>query len=245
MPEEAKYTFTIHDCTPHSTSMLRVGKYIESFARLLGHTENVHILPIEGGSIKIAAKVDHSAAPQVKNRLQSINKGNPPDDAVPPLNEMQRLLRGDNSSGSLQAVRGDSHTNILIFPMADSSTDIYTVKEVSEVVGELVRIGGKQKDHVPVHLKDGETVHMCEADRSMARSMASYLYGPVLRAQGEGRWKRDPIGWSLDRFRISSFETLSDEPLDAVVRKLQTAEGNGWMEVEDPINEVLRLRNAD
>ena len=245
MPEASKYSFTIHDSTPGSTSMLRVSKYMESFARLLGHTENVHINYLESGSIKLGAEVEQSVAPRVKSRLQSIDKGNPPEDAVRPLREIKRLLRGDDSSGSLHAIDGDSSTNIIEFPRAHRELETYVVKEVSEVRGELVRIGGTKRDFVPVHLKDGSTVHVCEAIRSIARDLAAHLYGPILRAQGEGRWKRDPEGWSLDRFRITSFEPLGDEPLDAVVEQLQTAEGNGWMEVDDPIAEVLRLRDLD
>ena len=246
MPEASKYRFTIHDCTPDSTSMLRISKYIEALARLLGHTENVHFNYLESGSIKLGAEVEASVAPQVESRLQNIDKGNPPSDAVRPLRDIRKLLRGDNSSGSLQAIHGKSPRNIIEFRRMDRALEVYTVKEVSEVLGELVRIGGMQRDYVPVHIKDGETVHVCEARRNIAQSMAVHLYGPILRTQGEGRWKRDPEdGWRLDRFRIASFEPLSDKPLDAVVKQLQRAENNGWMEVEDPIAEVLRFRDID
>jgi len=59
--------------------------------------------------------------------------------------------------------------------------------------GVLIRVGGRD-DTVPVHLRDGERIHLCHAARDMAKRLAVHLYGPVLRVQGNGRWKRDADG---------------------------------------------------
>ena len=246
MPKVPEYRFTIADCTPETTPMLRIGKYIESLARLFGHTKHVHFAHLGRGSIALRTTVAPSVAHEVQNRLQSIMGGDPPQDAIRPLREIKDLLHGDRSSGLLQAVQNGSAKTVIEFPRMDQQPTTYTVREVSEVAGQLIRIGGEREDYVPVHLKDGERTHICEADRQTAKEMARHLYGQTLRAQGEGKWKRDPEeGWSLDQFRILAFAPLSDEPLDAIVTRLQDVKGNGWMDVEDPIAEVLRLRNPD
>ena len=98
----------------------------------------------------------------------------------------------------------------------------------------LIRIGGRD-DTVPVHLQDSHTVHVCNANRDMARQLAPYLYGTTLRVQGEGRWERDAEGaWLMKRFNITGFELLDDAPLGEVINQLQNVEGSGWKEVIDP-----------
>ena len=99
---------------------------------------------------------------------------------------------------------------------------------------------------MPVHLQDGETIHICNANRDMAKSLAPYLYGPTLRVQGEGRWERDADGqWSMKRFTVRNFRQLDDAPLGEVVEKLRDVEGSGWKAVEDPWTELRRLRGRD
>lgn len=109
----------------------------------------------------------------------------------------------------------------------------------------LIRVGGKG-DPVPVHLQDGEAIHMCNATRATARRLAGHLYGRTLRVRGNGRWERQADGgWSLKRFIISEFEELDDAPLSEVVGRLRSVEDSGWKNVGDPSAELDRLRGLD
>ena len=108
--------------------------------------------------------------------------------------------------------------------------------------GILIRIGGRDET-VPAHLRDGDTIHLCNATREMARRLARHLYGPPLRVHGNGRWERDADGcWVMKRFNITSFDILDDAPLAEVVRRLRDVEGSGWKEIEDPTAELRHLR---
>lgn len=81
-------------------------------------------------------------------------------------------------------------------------------RERGSLDGVLIRVGGKD-DTVPVHLLDGDKVHICNTNREVARLLAPSLFGPNLRVHGEGRWERDQEGkWNLLRFDIRDFEPL-------------------------------------
>ena len=111
--------------------------------------------------------------------------------------------------------------------------------------GVLIRVGGRD-DTVPVHLRDGERIHVCNATRDMARRLAVHLYGPTLRVQGEGRWERGADGgWLMKRFNITEFDELDDAPLNEVIDRLRDVEGSGWKEIDDHAAELRRLRGMD
>ena len=111
--------------------------------------------------------------------------------------------------------------------------------------GILIRIGGRD-DTVPAHLRDGDTIHLCNATREMAKRLAVHLYGPPLRVHGDGRWERDAAGrWIMKQFNITSFDVLDDAPLGEVARRLRDVEGSGWKEIEDPAAELRHLRGLE
>ena len=108
--------------------------------------------------------------------------------------------------------------------------------------GMLIRVGGGDET-VPVHLQAGDKIHVCNADRDMARRLAPHLYQGTLRVWGEGRWEREANGnWKLIRFNISEFRLLDDAPLGQVVEQLRAVRGSGWKKFDDPLAEITRLR---
>ena len=108
--------------------------------------------------------------------------------------------------------------------------------------GMLIRVGGKD-DTVPVHLQAGDKIHICNADRDMARRLAPHLYQGTLRVWGDGCWEREPSGhWRLIRFDIGKFELLDDSPISEIVATLRKVEGSGWKQFDDPLAELMRLR---
>ncbi len=110
--------------------------------------------------------------------------------------------------------------------------------------GVLVRVGGKD-DTVPVHLLDGDKVHICNANREVARRLAPHLFGAILRVHGEGRWERDQDGnWNLLRFDIRDFEPLEDVPLGEAVRRLRAVKGSRWQRISESARELHLLRGG-
>ena len=109
--------------------------------------------------------------------------------------------------------------------------------------GMLIRVGGEDET-VPVHLQAGDKkIHICNADRDMARRLAPHLCQGTLRVWGEGCWEREANGsWKLHSFNISEFKLLDDTPLGQAVEQLRAVEGSGWKKFDDPVAEIMRLR---
>ena len=96
---------------------------------------------------------------------------------------------------------------------------------------------------VPVHLRDGDVLHRCNATREMARRLAPHLFSGTIRVVGNGRWKRNEEGqWILLRFDIKDFEVMDDRPLPEVVQQLREVQGSGWRHIDNPLAELQRLR---
>lgn len=49
----------------------------------------------------------------------------------------------------------------------------------------------------------------------------------------------------LKRFKVDSFEPFNDRPLSEVLAELRAIEGNGWRDVDDPYEELRRLRYGE
>ena len=239
----SEYRFVINAYSPETLPMTRLAEYMANLARLLGRAEQVHFLRIENGSAVLVQRVESEAGPEVRNRIGALANGSAPDDALRAFRALNRCLADDKTTGSLQDGAGE----VVRFPGCEQRPPpiFGSFNQAGVLDGVLIRVGGWD-DTVPVHLQDGENIHICNANRDMAKRLGQYLYGPTLRVQGEGRWERAADGqWSMKRFTIRDFRRLDDAPLGEVAEKLREVEGNGWKAVGDPWTELRRLRGRD
>lgn len=240
---QLEYRFTIDAYSPDTLPMSRLAEYMADLARLLGEVDHVHFLRLEPGSTALVQCVESEAVPGVQERIRSIAHGNAPNDVLKPFRSLNTRLAADNASGSLQ--EGGSG-QVVKFPGRNQPDPLtYDVfNEPGVLDGVLIRIGGRDQT-VPVHLSDGNVIHICNATREMARQLARHLYGNTLRVEGIGRWKRDANGtWLLKRFNIKGFQELSGTLLSKVVDQLRSVKGSGWRSIDDPSAELRRLRRA-
>ena len=239
-----QYRFTIDGFTPDTLPMSRLAEYMADLARLLGEVEYVHFVRLEGGSTAVVHSIEPEAAPRVRKRVQSITCEDIPKDVANAFRGLNRLLATDNATGSLRETESDL---VVEFPGRDQQELISygTLNQPGVLDGELIRIGGRDET-VPVHLRDGDLVYICNTDREIARRLGSHLYGRPLRVRGIGRWERDADGiWSLRRFNIKEFEILDAASLSEVVSQLRAVEGSGWKNIDDPVAELERLRRPE
>ena len=151
----------------------------------------------------LVPSVEPEAAPDVKDRLHALRQDNPPDEAAKAFAALNRYLADDNATGILQESGG---AEVIRFPGREEPAPLTfgAFNQTGVLDGVLIRIGGRD-DTVPAHLRDGDTIHLCNAAREMARRLAVHLYGPPLRVHGNGRWERDAGGgWVMKRFNITS-----------------------------------------
>ena len=244
MNEQHEYRFVIDAVNPDTLPMSRLAEYMSELARFLGRSEQVHFVRLEKGSTVLVQTVEAAAVPEVNERIHSLTYANPPSDVVRAFNGLNRYLADDNAAGSLQETEGGE---VIRFPGCEQPAPVTfgAFNQLGVLDGVLIRIGGRD-DTVPVHLRDGARIHLCNATRGMARRLAVHLYGPTLRVQGDGRWERDADGeWVMKRFNITNFEQLDDAPLGQVAQRLRNVDGSGWKDIEDPGEELRQLRGIE
>ena len=89
-----------------------------------------------------------------------------------------------------------------------------------------------------------------DSDLKLYAGGATYVDPPMIAVEDVMQndsvlWLRDENGeWVLERFTISSFEVLRDEPLSAVVARLRDVPGGEWPDLDDPWGELDRIRNG-
>lgn len=235
------YRFVIDAWDSARLPMARLAEYMADLAGLFGACEHVHFDRLEPGSTVLVQHVDQDGLLAVEQRLDSAATDHPPPDIAKCYRGIDNRLAEDDASGSL---RGSDGAEILRFPGRERSEppNFGPFRQDGFFDGMLIRVGGKD-DTVPVHLQDGDVIHNCNATREMARRLAGHLFDGTIRVSGNGRWKRDSEGrWVLLRFDIKDFEVLDDTQLPEVVQQLREVPGSGWPEIENPVDELRRLR---
>ncbi len=225
MRDADEYRFVIDAYSPETLPMSRLAEYMADLARLFGTAERVHFVRLEAGSTVLVQTVEAEAATEVRNRIDAVAAGQGPEEATRAFRTLNRYLAADGATGSLR----DGGGEVIPFPGRGHPPPLTfgAFNQPGVLDGVLIRVGGRD-DTVPVHLLDGETVHLCNANRDMARRLAPYLYGAPLRVHGDGRWDRDADGgWEMKRFNVSDFEELDEAPLGEVVGRLRDVEGTG------------------
>ena len=244
MKEHHEYRFVIDAFSPDTLPMSRLAEYMGELARLMGRSDQVHFVRVEAGSTVLVPKVEPEAKPEVDERIQSLTYQNPREDVLRAFNTLNHYLADDKATGSLcESGRGE----VVQFPGSTRPAPVTfgAFNQLGVLDGVLIRIGGRD-DTVPVHLRDGDRIHLCNTTRDMARRLAGRLYGPTLRVHGEGRWERDAKGsWLMKRFNITNFEELDDAPLEQIAQRLREVGGSGWKDIEDPAEELRHLRGIE
>lgn len=245
-----QYRFEIGAYTPETLPMARLAEYVADLAALLGSQEHVHFVRLDAGSSVIVHEVDDEAADAVEERAYLAARGHGTAEVIRAFDALKNRLGEDRASGIL---RDEAGAEIIAFPGGEAllsvelgHVDYGPVTQAGSIDGVLVRIGGSG-DPAFATLEDGARRYSRIAvSRELAKKLRDYLYEGTVRIYGNGRWQRSHDGqWELERFTATHFDALDDAPLSEVIKRLQSVEGSGWKEVEDPIAELLRSREGD
>jgi hypothetical protein len=239
--EPVKYEFKIDVFTPETLPMARLAEYMADLANLLGNVEKVHFVRLKKGSTILVHEVEWEAAPKVVERIRAVRQAEAPPEAMKAYQSIDHRLASDNAIGRLIA---PSRESIIEFPGRSRPTSAAygPFTQPGSFDGIPIMIGGKT-DPVPVHLEEGDLIHLCYAPRAIAKRLAPYLFVGAVRVVGNGRWHRNPDSiWRMDRFIIAEFSPLNDESLGEAVAKLRTAAGKP--EHEDVIAELDKIRHG-
>jgi hypothetical protein len=244
MAEARIYRFKIDAYSRDTMPMARLAAYLADLATLLGEEANVHLVDVEDSSTVPVLHIDYEAAPKVLGRIERVRRGESEPDAIAAERRLNQRLREDNGRALLQTEGAE----IFLFPGRDLplNTPVGAFNQDGTLDGVVIAIGGK-RDPVPVHLDAGSIIYTkCVAKRAVAKRLAQHLFSDDVRLKGTGRWLVDQGGnWTLERFAISDFDLLDDEPLTAVVAKLRATPGSEWDTVADPWADLTKMRGTN
>jgi hypothetical protein len=236
------------EMTPLTIPMARLALYLSDLAQLLGHKESVHLISIEDGSTQPLIYIDAEEESRVMHRVRNAQRGMAPEDANSAYKKLDDKLREDEATGVILNV--DQKAEVIEFPGRRANLpDAYgPIREQASLVGELKRVGGFRPECVPVHLQRGDdAIFYCEAPESIARELGPLLYR-VIRVHGIATYSRGKEGmWTVEKFRIQSYdpEPLSTESFSATMDKLRAIPGSEWAQMDDPLEELRKIRNGE
>lgn len=221
--------------------MRRLALYMQDFAVLLSEEpQDVHFLKLEPGSTNIVSVVPDEA--KTNERLFQAKRGEGDREAIRANNRISRRIREDRTTGSVKAPTG---LEIIRWAPLEREEPIRLLGQQGSLDGIPITIGGKN-DLVSVHLEaPDKTLYICHAKRELARGIGKCLFETEIRAFGSGTWVRSNDGnWNLERFTITNFETLNNQPLSSVVAKLRSITGSQWASLPDPWTELEAIRKG-
>ncbi|CCE00668.1 hypothetical protein [Bradyrhizobium sp. STM 3809] len=234
------YRFKIDAYTPATMPMARLAQYMNELAILLGERDSVHFRGLTKGSTVLNARVDREAAPKVHQRVVAVRAGDASREALRAFNALNALLSADNAVGVLRdaALHG---AVVIRFHGRELAPEKFTVRQQGSIDGIVTGVRGKDETiHVTLQ-SEGRQISGCETTRPIAKQLGAKLFEPV-RLFGRGRWIRDADGvWTLEYFRIESFEPLQDVPLTDALAALRDIPTN-WG--DDSYAELMEMRTG-
>ena len=245
-PEDEKtLTLYIKAYSPTTIPMLRLAKYMQAFAAMLGHEHGVHFSRLKQGSTQLVARVDREEIPKVDDQLDRVRRREASQDALRAWNEIDRLLADDNATGYVY--EGENETaQIIDFPGIKRPKPVKygPFTQDGTLDGVLVSVTGTDQT-IHIQLQNGDLKYTgIETDRETARRLAQHFFEPI-RLHGIGRWMREEDGtWMLRRFKVQGFDVLQNIELADVVDQLRNAKGNKWRDMEDPFTALGNLRDG-
>lgn len=237
------FDFRMTALKPETLPMARLAEYLARLAVLFGHQDQVYFLKVRKGSAVPEIHVHEIAAPKVQSRLKLVGAGNGPEEANKAVQDINAMLRDDNTSATLGIKGGALVINFpgCKTPLAEEAV----VHEAGELIGSVIRVGGRDET-IPLLLQDTDgTTYPCSTSKTIARELAHHLFGDLVRVQGNGKWRRTPERiWVLDLFKIKSWEHIDQSSLEDAVKSLRAVEGSQWNTFADPQAQLKKLREA-
>jgi hypothetical protein len=234
------------ELTPLTLPMARLAEYLTDLAAIMGHKESVHFIATGDGSARAIMYVDEEEESRVTIQIQNAARGAGPIRANEAYKRLDSRLREDEAVADI--INASKSAQVIEFPgrRTDLPQAYGPIRERASLVGVLKRVGGFDES-IPVHLQRADgTIFYCEAAPALAKELVP-LYEQTIRVHGLATYYRENGLWRLDRFRIQSYdpEPLAEESLSDTIEKLKAIPGSEWNEIDDPLEELRKLRHGE
>jgi hypothetical protein len=234
------------ELTPLTLPMARLAEYLTDLAAIMGHKESVHFIATGEGSAKAIMYVDEEEESRVTSQIQNAARGAGPTRANEAYKRLDSRLREDKAVADI--VNTSKSAPVIEFPgrRTDLPQAYGPIREHASLVGVLKRVGGFDES-IPVHLQRADgVIFYCEAAPGLAKELLPF-YEKTVRVHGIATYYRENGLWKLEKFRIQSYdpEPVADEKLSETIEKLKAVPGNEWNELDDPLEELRKLRHGE
>jgi len=234
------------ELTPLTLPMARFAEYLTDLAMIMGHKESVHFIATGNGSARAIMYVDEEEEARVTIQIQNAARGAAPRYANDAYKRLDSRLREDKAVGDI--FNASENAQVIEFPgrKTDLPQAYGPIRERASLVGVLKRVGGFD-DSIPVHLQRADgVIFYCEAAPTLAKELVP-LYEKTVRVHGIATYYRENGLWKLERFRIQSYdpEPFAEEELSETIEKLRAIPGSEWNELDDPLEELRKLRHGE
>lgn len=222
MGDVTKYTFKIEDFTPESMPFGRLVEYYTEIQKMLGLSDNLHLVNIFEGSHASAFAIDRNYETDLTKRLVEINEGTAPKSANIAQSAINRMLKEDGTSG---AFFDTANQNVIHFPgkIVEDQVNV-RIRDTGTFTGELYHIAGTNDDIKIKISTDAYGKVFCTTTRDIAKSLREFLFEDV-KVSGRGIWTRNENGvWEVEYFSITDFAPVVKENLRQAVDRIRDKE---------------------
>jgi hypothetical protein len=244
-----KYSFSISNLKPDTLSAPRLAEYIRALTDLVGkkYSEKLHLYEVQEGSAQPVFAVEDDIEMDFVRELYLIGTGNVSVGKKKALQNLNQLLREDNSTGEF-LVTG-SKASIIKFPGVNQESPIpeYRTTSLMPIIlkGVLYKVGGADNS-IPFGISlAGENFTGNVTSQDLAKEMARYLY-ETIEVHGLGHWiiDKNAVKRKLKDFVVTEFRPLRDSlPFDDALTRLADHPDNRWSTLRDPIETALKIRD--
>ena len=224
------------DRRPHQLRVDRLADYMREFANLLGLDNKPMFAGIKDASTGLRVRIPHTRKTDAWRRVQKA-KADPNSRPGRHLRQIEDMLGQDHFSSA--ELRDSGNNVIYLFRAHDQVTvDTVTIRQSGEVDGVVTGLIGAD-DTMHLHLRDhlARDLKLVIRDESMARDLLQHFRKGVVRVRVHGLWVRSDDGWipETNRCVVDGFTVLDESTAGEVFQRLASIEGNGWVDLADPL----------
>jgi hypothetical protein len=227
------FTLEVKGVSIDNVTLEDVGQYLADFAALLGSDACPRFHSIRRSSMDFVAKVPIEREIDVKTRTFLLRTGDAPEDAIRAEARISKRLGIHRAKTA--TLLDQTNTKVMEIPIERPipQIEVPALTRSGYLQGKIIRLGGKQ-DVVSVEIQDVDGhIHLCRAQRDVAKRLAKEMFDQTIRVHGTGRWRRTDGVWYVEDFHIDgAFEILDSDALTDVLAQLRSIP-SAWLEEED------------
>ena len=225
--------------SPERLAMKELAEYLKILSDLVGAESNAYFEKVSAGSAALEIKYPEENRFQILRELRLASRGEACDEKKNKAYEKlsERVLR-DGYRGTYFA----SNDEVFLKVVAEKKQVIEVTEEDYEIQGIVYSVTSMNNPSIvkaKIKSSCGQTYSNVEMSEEKGRELAQLFSKPV-RLTGSAILSKEDNKWILKSFKVKSYKAINEIKLVDIINALR--ESSKWSEVEDPFEELKRLR---